>query len=214
MAEPRDKRNSREKFGGILPRRTEPPDFLLSPIALLAVAVAAAAYSWWRGEERRGEVGGQGDGAEGGGGVRGGRVPRRPLGGARLRGGGHTRQGAPHFAFSVPLPADAPPASPRSTHRACLLMGHRSWGGRALLACLLRVRSRFRSRRGQRRRKIGGLLLVAGRRGASFACCSSLLYPAVPEKRFCLFGTARKVAPFAGLVCILRLWILLLYACA
>ena len=55
VAEPRDKRNSREKFGGILPRRTEPPDFLLSPIALLAVAVAAAAYSWWRGQERRGE---------------------------------------------------------------------------------------------------------------------------------------------------------------
>ena len=101
-----------------------------------------------RGEERRGEVGGQGDGAEGGGGVRAGRVPRRPLGGARLRGGGHARQGAPRFASSLPLPTDAPPASPRSTHRACLLIGHRSWSGRALLACLLRVRSRFRSRRG------------------------------------------------------------------
>ena len=70
--------------------------------------------------------------------------------------------------------SDAPPAGPRSTRRACLLMSHRSWGGRALLACLLRVRSRFRSRRGQRRRKIGGLLLVAGRRGASFARCSTV----------------------------------------
>jgi hypothetical protein len=34
------------------------------------------------------------DGAQGGGGVRGGRLPRRPLGGARIRRGGHPRQGA------------------------------------------------------------------------------------------------------------------------
>jgi hypothetical protein len=60
----------------------------------------------------RGEVGAEerirqlvGDGAEGGDRLLGGRLPRHPLGGARLRGGGHTRQGAsrpaaPHLSLS------------------------------------------------------------------------------------------------------------------
>lgn len=66
---------------------------------------------------------GKEDGAQGGGGVRGGRLPRRPLGGARLRGGGHPRQGASLARRSPPLPffcASAaagyalPPLLPRS----------------------------------------------------------------------------------------------------
>jgi hypothetical protein len=46
-----------------------------------------------------------GDGAKGGDRLLGGRLPRHPLGGARLRGGGHSRQGAsrpaaPHLSLS------------------------------------------------------------------------------------------------------------------
>jgi hypothetical protein len=48
---------------------------------------------WWSG----------GDGAEGGGCVFGGRLPRRPLGGAGLRGRGHPRQGASRRPTSLSL---------------------------------------------------------------------------------------------------------------
>jgi hypothetical protein len=46
-----------------------------------------------------------GDGAKGGDRLLGGRLPRHPLGGARLRGGGHSRPGAsrpaaPHLSLS------------------------------------------------------------------------------------------------------------------